>query len=136
MTKTKNIFEKIKRINARNQEFWSARELSHILGYSEYNKFLPAIERAKMACEGSKQAVELHFAGVSETQQSHNQHGLIDGRKIADVHLYSFDFKKPNEYILNSFRCTCNAPLCGDPRYTERYRFLESVSVYLATLVI
>ena len=63
---TKNIFEKIKKINDFNQEFWSARELSTLLGYSEYNKFLPAIERAKTACETSKQEVLLHFAHVGE----------------------------------------------------------------------
>lgn len=49
-----NIFEQIKKINAAKQEFWRARELFKILGYTEYSKFLPAIERAKLACEASK----------------------------------------------------------------------------------
>ncbi len=82
-----NIFEQIKKINAFNQEFWRARELFKLLGYTEYSKFLPAIERAKMACEGSRQAVKLHFAHVSETQPSRNQYGLIEGREIDDFHL-------------------------------------------------
>lgn len=84
---SKNIFEKIKKINEHNQEYWSARDLFKLLGYSEYNKFLPAIDRAKIACEGSKQAVELHFAHASGTQKSHNQYGLIEGREITDYHL-------------------------------------------------
>ncbi len=83
MTKTKNIFEKIKKINEFGLEFWSARDLSKILGYSEYSKFLPAIERAKMACEGSKQAVSLHFAGVSDMVAI----GLGVERNVGDVHL-------------------------------------------------
>lgn len=102
---TKNIFEKIKKINDFNQEFWSARELSTLLGYSEYSKFLPAIERAKIACETSKQGVDLHFAHVSETQPSRNQYGLIDGRKISD-------------YSLSRYACYLIAQN-GDPRKEE-----------------
>jgi DNA-damage-inducible protein D len=102
---TKNIFEQIKKINARNKEFWSARELFKLLGYTEYSKFLPAIERAKIACESSEQAVNLHFAHVSETQQSHNQHGLIQGREIAD-------------YNLSRYACYLIAQN-GDPRKEE-----------------
>lgn len=82
-----NLFEKIKHINAEGQEFWRARELFKLLGYTEYSKFLPVIERAKMACEASKQAVKLHFAQVSETQPSRNQYGLIEGREISDFYL-------------------------------------------------
>lgn len=83
----KNIFEKIKQTNAAGKEFWRARELFKLLGYTEYNKFLPAVERAKISCEASKQAVDLHFAHMSETQPSRNQYGLIEGREISDFHL-------------------------------------------------
>ena len=84
---SKNIFEQIKKINERGQEFWSARELCKILGYTEYGKFLPAIDRAKVACESSGQALALHFAQVSETQPSRNQYGSIVGWEISDFHL-------------------------------------------------
>ena len=50
---TKNIFNQIKKINKYGQEFWSARDLYKLLGYTEYGKFLPAIERAKYACKNS-----------------------------------------------------------------------------------
>ena len=61
-----NIFENIKKINQYKQEFWSARDLYKLLGYTEYGKFLPAIERAKDACQKSGQNVDDHFAGVSD----------------------------------------------------------------------
>ena len=60
------IFEDIKKINEYGQEYWSARDLYKLLGYTEYGKFLPAIERAKESCKNSGQNVDNHFAGVSE----------------------------------------------------------------------
>lgn len=84
---TNNIFEQIKKINEYGQEFWSARDLYKLLGYTEYSKFLPAIERAKQACQNSNQDVESHFAGVSEPQKSRNQYGETQGQVIDDFKL-------------------------------------------------
>ena len=33
------VFEKLKKINEYGGEYWSARELADILGYSEYRHF-------------------------------------------------------------------------------------------------
>lgn len=61
-----NIFEKIKKINEFGKEYWTARDLYKLLGYTEYTKFLPAIERAKEACKNSRQNSDDHFAHVSD----------------------------------------------------------------------
>ena len=59
-------FEEIKKINEYGQEYWLARELQKVLGYSRYANFLPAIKRAKEACHVSEIPLFDHFAEVSE----------------------------------------------------------------------
>ncbi len=55
------VFEQIKRFDENGNEFWSARDLSKVLEYSEYRHFLPVIDRAKEACQNSRQKVANHF---------------------------------------------------------------------------
>jgi DNA-damage-inducible protein D len=105
MEKPMVVFETIKRINEYGQEFWSARDLYKLLGYTEYGKFLPAIERAKEACKNSNQDINLHFAEMSEPQKSRNQYGEIKGQMISD-------------YYLSRYACYLIAQN-GDPRKEE-----------------
>ncbi len=58
---TQSTFESIKKINNSGQEFWSARDLSKILGYVEFRNFLPVVAKAKNACINSDQKLENHF---------------------------------------------------------------------------
>lgn len=102
---TINIFEQIKKINEYEQEYWSARDLYKLLGYTEYGKFLPVIEKAKKACENSGQEVLEHFAHVSEPQKSRNQYGDIKGQLLDD-------------YTLSRYACYLIAQN-GDPRKEE-----------------
>lgn len=48
-------------------EFWYARELQKLLGYDEWRNFENAIEKAKIACNKSKQKIADHFVGVNKT---------------------------------------------------------------------
>lgn len=82
-----HVFDGIKKVNEYGSEYWSARELCRLLGYTEYGKFFPAIERAQDACRTTEQAVDLHFAEVSEPQKSRNQYGEIHGQVLEDYHL-------------------------------------------------
>ncbi len=63
------IFEQIKHLDENGTEYWSARHLSKVLEYSEYRHFLPALERAKEACENSGQNREDHFEDILEMIQ-------------------------------------------------------------------
>lgn len=48
-------------------EYWMARDLQELLGYSQWRNFLHTIEKAKESCENTAEAVWDHFADVSKT---------------------------------------------------------------------
>lgn len=63
------VFEQIKRVDEDGNEYWSARDLSKVLEYSEYRHFLPVVDRAKEACKNSKQKVSDHFEDILDMVQ-------------------------------------------------------------------
>ena len=48
-------------------EFWLARDIQHLLGYTKWDNFLNVVSKAKTACEVSGHAVPDHFADVGKT---------------------------------------------------------------------
>src|SRR6266446_7590015 len=76
-------FDAILRVTGEGKEYWSARDLARILGYTQYNKFTNAIEKAEEACKNSGQSVENHFTHVSEMVSI----GSGAKRKFDTVHL-------------------------------------------------
>jgi len=54
-------FDGIRHEDEEGKEFWSARELYKLLGYSTWQKFQNAIEQAKIACENSEETLSDHF---------------------------------------------------------------------------
>lgn len=60
-------FDSIKHVNEYGQEFWYARELQAALGYTEWRNFIKVIEKAKIACKGSENAISDHFVEVNKT---------------------------------------------------------------------
>lgn len=59
-----NGFEAIRHLDDEGHEYWLARELAPLLDYPQYRNFLPVIERAREACQNSKQPVGDHFADI------------------------------------------------------------------------
>lgn len=60
------LFEDLKRKNEHGAEYWSARDLQVLLGYSQWRRFDEAIQRAMMSCEQSGNAPAHHFALVGK----------------------------------------------------------------------
>ena len=50
-------------------EYWLARELQELLGYSEWRNFLNAIIKAKESCETTGEAISDHFVDINKTIQ-------------------------------------------------------------------
>ncbi len=80
---TSNQFDAIKKVNEYQSEYWSARELSKILGYSEYRFFVPVIDKAKIACQNSGQAIADHFEDVHDMVEI----GSGARRQVEDIRL-------------------------------------------------
>lgn len=75
-------FDAIRQVDERGNEYWSARELYKILGYSEWRNFNNVvIKRAMKACEENGRAITDHFV------QSYKMVTLGSGsqRKTEDV---------------------------------------------------
>ena len=82
----KSPFEKIKRISEEGYEYWSARDLSKLLEYTEYRKFLNPINKAMESCKNSGEEVDNHFAQVDEMVEI----GSGAEREVEDYRLSRF----------------------------------------------
>ena len=82
-------------------EFWLARDLQHLLGYTEWRNFTAVITKAKIACEVSQHAVSDHF---------------VDVNKMVD--LGSGGQREVEDIVLSRYACYLIAQN-GDPRKQE-----------------
>jgi len=79
-------FEELKQINRYGAEYWSARNLQPLLGYSQWRRFEDAIQRAITSCQQSGNASEHHFAGAGKMIPL----GKGGKRDVPDYHLSRF----------------------------------------------
>jgi DNA-damage-inducible protein D len=79
-------FENLKHLNEHGAEYWSARELQVLFGYSQWRRFEDAIKRAITSCEQSGNVSDHHFAGVGKMVDL----GSGSVREIPDYHLSRF----------------------------------------------
>jgi len=82
-------------------EFWFARDLQDLLGYSEWRNFLNVVEKAQNSCKNSNHAISDHFVGVNKMVAL----GSGSRREIDDI-------------ILTRYACYLIAQN-GDPRKEE-----------------
>jgi len=59
-------FEDLKQSNEHDAEYWSARDLQPLLGYSQWRRFEDAVKRAITYYEYSGNNPEYHFAGAGK----------------------------------------------------------------------
>jgi DNA-damage-inducible protein D len=68
ITKLQDNFNQISSILEDTQiEYWYARDLQKVLGYSEWRNFSNVIERAKISCQTAKIDIIYHFVNINKT---------------------------------------------------------------------
>lgn len=79
-------FEELKQLNQYGAEYWSARDLQPLLGYTQWRSFENAINKAATSCEQSGNDPEHHFARARKP--------IIGGKgavqEVVDYHLSRF----------------------------------------------
>ena len=81
-----DMFETHARETDSGVEFWLARDLQHLLGYTKWDNFLNVVSKAKTACEVSEHEIADHFADVSKMVDL----GSGSQREIDDIMLTRF----------------------------------------------
>lgn len=93
--------EEIKRIKQDGSEYWYARDLWSLLGYTRWGNFLPTLDRAKESCKTGGFVVEDHFLNAKQM-----------------VKLGSGSQREVDDYELTRYACYLIAQN-GDPRIPE-----------------
>lgn len=98
---TQPSFESLKKTNEHSAEYWSARDLQPLLGYSQWRRFEDAIKRAMTSSESSGNDPTYHFASAGKP--------ILGGKGAVQV---------VEDYHLSRFACYLIAQN-GDPRKPE-----------------
>ena len=94
-------FEEMKKHNEHGSEYWSARDLQPLLGYSQWRRFEEAINRAITSCGQSGNNPDYHFAGAGKP--------ITGGKGAVQI---------VGDFHLSRFACYLIAQN-GDPRKQE-----------------
>jgi DNA-damage-inducible protein D len=94
-------FEGLKQVNAHGAEYWSARALQGLLGYTQWRSFAKAIGKAMTSCETSGNDPKYHFARARKP--------IVGGKGAV---------QEVEDFALSRFACYLIAQN-GDPRKPE-----------------
>ncbi len=86
LTKKSPSFEELKKINQHGVEYWSARDLQPLLGYSKWQRFENTLKRAIESCKKSGNDPKNHFTGAGKMVEI----GSRTERPVEDFHLSRF----------------------------------------------
>ncbi|MDR0975796.1 MAG: DNA damage-inducible protein D [Christensenellaceae bacterium] len=114
--KQKQSLESIKRIDDREEEYWTARELAPILGYNKWQNFQKVIDRAMVSCQNSGVDIFNHFREVTkaiEMPLTVNDKKKKNG--FTDVSKTDKKYKNVIDYELSRYACYLIVQN-GDPR--------------------
>ncbi len=103
-------FDSIRQLNEFGAEYWSARDLAPLLGYTTWQRFQNAIDRAVISSQQVGQVTENHFSGAAKM-----------------VILGSGAKRQLKDFLLSRFACYLIAQN-GDPRKPE----IASAQAYFA----
>ena len=76
-------FDAIRHFDENGREYWLARELYPLLGYSRWQRFIPVVTKAQEACVSSNINVEDHFTNVGKMVEL----GSGGQRQVEDIAL-------------------------------------------------
>ena len=102
---TEKIFEDIKHIDKFGSEYWLARELQHVLDYSQWRRFESVVDKAKITCKNSDLNVNEQFANVGKlSKRSNNVIVEIPDYKLSRYACYlivqKYDSLKPVVFLV------------------------------------
>ena len=83
---SKLSFESLKRFNNHDVEYWSARDLQPLLGYSKWQRFENALKKAIESCKASGNNPDHHFTGSGQQIEF----GKGATQMVEDYHLSRF----------------------------------------------
>ncbi|MCC5640347.1 DNA-damage-inducible protein [Nostoc sp. CHAB 5844] len=96
-----NPFDQIRLLDIDGNEYWLARQLQPLLGYSRWQRFEETIERAKLACQNSGYDIKNHITNAGNVVEREQGGG-----------------SRQSNYKLSRYACYLTA-MNGDPRKAE-----------------
>jgi len=92
---SKSPFDAIRQFNEHGAEFWSARELMKLLGYTKWERFAEVIDRAKASCENAGNDWEINASRLWEASGKTDRENFVLSRFACYLIAQNGDPRKP-----------------------------------------